>query len=254
MQHICKICNRGFVKKASLTNHTLICNFRLKSTREQDAEMEENMNIPTYKELVKIVQDMSCKMIRMEKELEEWKKRGSLTEPKPKPKINYIEWLNTNRAIVLTGTSPSFLEWVKMELVVPGMFVEKLMDYSLTDTIQKVFEHNLPNNTISNILYPICGFIDKPNTLYVCNADKWRILLPEDMVMLVKSFQDKMIKELLKWKEEKEKKGLFDEDASMSAKFNKAIIKLMSIDFKQDHTMLGKIKTNLYQYLKEEFP
>jgi hypothetical protein len=59
--------------------------------------------------------------------------------------------------------------------------------------------------------------------------------------------QNKLLIQLTKWKTENQRN--FDEDSRLSEKFNKAVIKLMSISFTQDAT-LSKIKSSLYNYLK----
>ena len=69
------------------------------------------------------------------------------------------------------------------------------------------------------------------------------------MVLLLKTIQNHMIKELSRWKCENQYK--FDENEHSSITFNKAIIKLMNLTFSQDSTM-SKIKNGLYMYLRTD--
>ena len=67
------------------------------------------------------------------------------------------------------------------------------------------------------------------------------------MVLLLKTLQSRMIREVSKWKTENQYK--FDENDKISELFNKTVIKLMNISFTQDAT-LSRIKNSLFNYLK----
>jgi hypothetical protein len=69
------------------------------------------------------------------------------------------------------------------------------------------------------------------------------------MVMILKTIQNHMIKELMKWKSNNQSK--FDDNSVISQIFNKAVIKLMNMSFTQDAT-LSRIKNTLYNYLKTD--
>ena len=67
--------------------------------------------------------------------------------------------------------------------------------------------------------------------------------------MILKTVQNHMIKELMKWKANNQSK--FDDNDVISQIFNKAVIKLMNMSFTQDAT-LSRIKNALYNYLKTD--
>jgi hypothetical protein len=69
------------------------------------------------------------------------------------------------------------------------------------------------------------------------------------MVLILKTIQNRMIRELTKWKTQNQNK--FDDNDKISDLFNKAIIKLMGISFTQDST-LSRIKNGLYNFLKTD--
>ena len=85
-----------------------------------------------------------------------------------------------------------------------------------------------------------------PNEL----KNEWRQMTLQDMVILLKTLQNRMIKELTKWKLENQQ--LFQDDAKLSTTFSKSVIKLMGITYTQDATM-SKIKNSLFNYLKVDF-
>ena len=126
------------------------------------------------------------------------------------------------------------------------------MENSLFHTIQQVFEHNLCEK--SDFIYPIKCFSQKQGNFYICEnkhdgSPEWRQLVLTDMILILKTIQHRMIKELAKWKAENQSK--FDDNDKISELFNKAVIKLMNISFTQDAT-LSRIKNGLYNYLKTD--
>jgi len=97
-------------------------------------------------------------------------------------------------------------------------------------------------------VYPIKCFSQKNNLFYIYTSDKeWRQMTFDDFISLFKQIQGQLLRALTSWKIQN-KKYIEDND-SVSILCNKTIIKLMEISFTKD-TVFGKIKTNLYNYLK----
>lgn len=237
----CVICNKSYTKKSSLDKHKILCDFKLKSQRERQIDIEELGDTPTHDQLVKIVQELVLKQIKMDEKMEQMQKWID----NKKKKINIILWLNANLIPTI-----GFLEWANTGLIVNQSHFENLMENSLSQTIQQVFEDNLAEK--SDFVYPISCFSQKSNVFYICEKQEdgtpeWRQLVLADMVIILKKLQNNMIKQLTKWKTENQSK--FDDNNKLSVIFNKSVIKLMNMSFTQDST-LGKIKNNLYNYLK----
>jgi len=242
-KHICVICNKQYTKKNSLERHKILCEFKMKSQREKQIEEEELGDMPNQLQLIKIVQDLTLKMVKMEEKMEEMQKWIE----RKKRKINVIAWLDTN-----INPTMGFKEWVLNYVNVNQKHFECLMENSLFCTIQQIFEFILENN--NDFIYPIRCFSQKSGIFYICEktdcqAPQWRQLVLTDMNYLLKTIQNKMIAELSKWKLENQNK--FNENDKISELFNKAIIKLMSISFTQDATF-SRIKNGLYNYLKTD--
>lgn len=240
-KYCCVVCNKNYTKKSSLDKHNILCDFKLKTKRELQIETEELNDIPNHLQLVKIVQELTLKMIKMEEKMGEMQKWVD----KKKKKLNVITWLNSSVVPTI-----GFLEWVKSTLVVKQEHFENLMENSLFHTVQQVFEHNLCEK--SDFIYPIRAFSQKQGIFYICEkkedgSPEWKQLVLTDMVIILKTIQTRMIKELAKWKAENQSK--FDDNDKISELFNKAVIKLMNISFTQDATM-SRIKNGLYNYLK----
>ena len=241
--YTCLICKKVYTRKSSLEKHKILCDFKMKTKREKQIEKEEQEDIPNHLELVKIVQELTIKMMKMEERMEEMQKWVD----KKKKKLNVVSWLNTN-----VKPTIGFLEWINTHFEVKVEHFEDLLENSLFHTIQRVFEHNL--DLSNGIVYPIRCFTQKSATFYVGekkedNSPDWRQLELKDMILILKTFQNRMIKELTKWKQENDNK--FNESDKIADLYQKAIIKLMSISFSQDGNMT-RIKNNLFHYLKTD--
>lgn len=240
-KYCCNACNKHYTRKLSLDKHKILCDFKHKTKREHQIEFEELGDIPNHIQLVKIVQELTFKLIKMDEKMEEMQKWVE----KKKKKLNVIVWLNSN--IVPTI---GFLEWVNTMFVVEPEHFEYLMESNLFQTIQQVFEYNLSKK--DDFICPVRCFVEKKGIFYICenNHDgtvEWKQLELSEMILILKIFQNRMIKEITKWKLTNQYN--FDDNTKMSNSFNRAIIKLMNLTFTQDAN-LTRIKNGLYNYLK----
>ena len=71
MKWACNHCTKEYTKKTSLERHQLMCEFLHKSSREKQVELEETGSLPSYTELVYIVQELARKNSQIEKKLAE---------------------------------------------------------------------------------------------------------------------------------------------------------------------------------------
>jgi len=239
----CVVCKKQYTRKSSLDKHKILCDFKMKTPRERQIELEESADIPSYYQLVNIVQELSLKIVKMEESMEEMKKWVD----KKKQKLNIITWLNTN-----INPTIGFLEWVHTQIIVKSAHFENLMENSIFHTLQQIFEDNLCEK--SDFIYPISCFSQKVGVFYICEKKEdgtalWKQLILTDMVLILTKIQKAMIQELTKWKEKNQHK--FEDDNKLSVIFNKAVIKLMDISFTQDNNM-SRIKNGLYNYLKKD--
>lgn len=242
-KYSCVVCHKQYTKKSSLDKHKILCDFKLKTKREQQIEIEELGDVPNQAQLVKIVQELTLKITKIEDKLEQmnqWVNRK-------KRKLNVVNWLNTH-----IKPTFGFLEWIHQYIVITNRHFELLMENTLYHTIQHIFEDNLPENT--DIIYPIMCFTQKSGVFYIYDIKEdrcfeWKQLVLTDMVLLLKTLQNKIITQLTKWKTENHE--LCESNDKITILFNKAIIKLMNISFTQD-AHFNKIKTGLYNYLKTD--
>jgi hypothetical protein len=241
-KYCCNACNKNYTRKSSLDKHLILCDFKHKTAREHQIEFEELGDMPNHDQLVKIVQELTFKLIKMENKMEEMQKWVE----KKKKKLNVVLWLNTNVVPTI-----GFLELINTSFVVTQEHFKNLMENNLFHTIQQVFESNFSKK--DDFVYPIRCFVEKPGVFYISEKKldgtaEWRQLELPDMILILKIFHNRMIKELTKWKLENQDK--FD-DSKLSDVFNKAVIKLMNLTFTQDAN-LSRIKNSLYNYLKHD--
>ena len=239
----CAVCNKQYTRKSSLDKHKILCDFKIKTKREHQVDEEELGDTPTHYQLVKIVQELTLKMIKMEEKMEQMQKWVD----KKKRKLNVVMWLNTN-----VNPTISFMEWIHSEVIVKPEHFENLIENSIFHTLQQIFEDNLAEKV--DFVYPISCFSQKVGVFYICDkkedgSSEWRQLVLTDMILILKTIQNGMIRELTKWKAENQHK--FDDNDKISILFNKAVIKLMNISFSQDSN-LSRIKNGLYNYLKTD--
>jgi hypothetical protein len=241
--YCCELCKKTYTKKSSLGKHKLLCDYKSKSKLELKVAEEELGDIPSYDQLVKLVQELAFKYVRLEEKVEQMQKWVS----QKKQKINVISWLNEHMNATI-----GFKEWTTM-IEVLSQFALSLIDHSATafQTFQIILEYNLTNK--QDFVCPIKCFSQKPNIFYICEKTPdgksiWSQLDSDELLLLFKKIQSKILSELSKWK--LLNKSNIEEDDKLSEQFNKAIIKLMNINIVAHDVNVGRIINNLYCYLK----
>lgn len=247
----CNVCSKYYTRKSSLEKHKVLCEFKQKTKYEIKVETEESADIPNHLQLVKIVQELTLKLIKMEEKMEIMQKYVD----KKKRQINVLTWLNSNET---SAPIQIFKDWVKNSICVCQNDIENLMVNSLHYTFQRIFESQIIINKEDSYVYPIKSFQQKQNIIYIYDQDQdqdkvntnsklWRQMNQEDFVYLLKIIQQNLIGELSKWKIAN--KGKFDESDKISDLFNRAVIKLMNLSFTPDSTF-SKIRNTLYNHVK----
>ena len=72
----------------------------------------------------------------------------------------------------------------------------------------------------------------------------------EELLIVLKKVQNKLLSELSKWK--LDNKAKMEADDKISEQFNKALIKLLNITIVAHDTNVSRIRNNLYAYLKTD--
>jgi hypothetical protein len=236
--YCCILCEKKYTRKSSYDKHVVLCDFLFSSKREKQITNQETEDMPSYHQLVNIVQELTIKYSQMENKLAAMQKWVE----KKKKKINVIQWLNNNSE----PTSQAFEEWIKNINIQENHF-EYLMKNNIVETVQCILEEYITNSN-SNI--PIKCFSQKTNCFYIYeNNNEWRQMIFEDYTKLLNIIQRKLLITLTDWREKN--KDEIEKNDGLSILYNKTIIKLMNMNIGIVHdTTSNKIKINLYNYLK----
>ena len=245
----CQLCKKEYTRKSSLDKHKVLCEFKTKSKLDIQVDVEEATDKPTYDELVKIVQELSIKYVKMEEKVTEMQQYID----RKKKKVDVITWLNAH-----VSPTVGFLEWINIVIVVePCHFLHLLRpETTIFECLQKVFEYNFEK---ADFICPLKCFTQKNGTFYICDnqmlaedgisACAWREMDPKEFVSFLKQVHKKLLGRLSEWRKDNSK--LFRDDDKVSDQFNKTVIKLMNVTFGQDASM-SRIKNGLFHYLRTD--
>jgi hypothetical protein len=242
----CAYCDKKYVRKSDCDKHQLLCNILSKTRREMQINAEECENTISHYQLCAIVQDLALKCVKMEEKMNAMQKWTD----KQKKKINIIQWLNDNN---IPATTFSALK-TAFALHIGQKHIDHLIDTNLLDTIQHIFETSEAVNSRA----PIYCFEQKHNVFYIYNVmqdasgdgnGQWSTMTRDDIIHLLNAIHSKLLRELIAWKKMHEQ-AIATND-KMSTLFNKTMIKLVEVDFTNDHS-LSRIKSSLFNHLKKD--
>ena len=242
-KYCCSVCKKNYTRKSSLDKHKILCDFKAKSKQEHQVDEEEFGDTPTHEQLVKIVQELTFKYVKLEEKMEHLQKWVN----QKKQKIKVIDWLNEHVVSTI-----GFKEWTSVIEVLPDHALS-LFENNIFQAFQLIIEYNCKENP--DLVYPIKCFSQKTNIFYVCektpdNKCVWE-QVPTDVVLaFLRKIQSKLIGELTKWK--LANKAQIDGNDKMSDQFNKAVIKLMSVNFTTQDVGASRLRNSLYTFLKTD--
>ena len=169
-----------------------------------------------------------------------------------KQKIKVIDWLNEHVVSTI-----GFKEWMSVIQVLPDHALS-LFENNIFQAFQLIIEYNFTQNlkeTNNDFVYPIKCFSQKTNIFYVCektpdNKCVWEQVSTDVVLVFLRKIQNKIIGELTKWK--LANKAQIDGNDKMSDQFNKAVIKLMSVNFTTQDVGASRLRNSLYTFLKTD--
>jgi hypothetical protein len=241
--YTCYCCGKTYKKRETLDKHTVLCEIIDKSKKKKSSTTLENEEIiPSQKQMYNIIVELTLKYNKLEEKMEE----AQIWIDKTKRKMNIVEWLNKNVKPVTT-----FSNFFENQIIVTEENIEFLFKHTFIDTFFEVLIKNMELLKINDENSPIQSFTQKANKIYVYDSTETDILFEElsreKLVKFGKQIHFKIVKELIEWKN---KRGdSVDECEKTSQIYNNALMKLMTVDFKQE-TVIGKIRTNLYSNFK----
>jgi hypothetical protein len=274
----CYCCGKTYKKRETLDKHIVLCEIIDKSKKKKSTTVENEEIIPSQKQMYNILVELTLKYKKLEEKMEE----AQIWIDKAKRKTNIVEWLNKNVKPTVT-----FSNLFENQIIVTEENIEFLFKHTFIDTFFEVLIKNMELLKINDENSPIQSFTQKANKIYVYDISNttessntessntessntessntessntessntessndnilFEELSRENLVKFGKQIHFKIVKELIEWKN---KRGIsVDECEKTSQIYNNALMKLMTVDFKQE-TVIGKIRTNLYSNFK----
>ena len=234
----CIHCGKSYKKRTNLENHLVICELLQKSKKKQLHVEDEEEQIPTQRKMFQMLIELGQKYNKLEEKVEEMNK----WIVKKKKKINILEWLNTN-------ITPSInFDNIIDKIIISEEDIKCLLNCPFNDVLNEVFVRTIYNFDENE--NPIFAFVQKTNMFYIYNSDNtWIELSRERLIKFLNKVHMKIFEKFYNWK--LTKKDLIKSDDHFATNCDTALIKLTSIDFKQE-TILSKIKSLMYSKMKTD--
>jgi len=156
MVHTCKFCNREYKEKFNLDRHAQTCEFLSKTRREQDNEIDSFEKLPTQKEMFLLIQELSRRVSKLEKENSQLK--GSIRR-----KLKFNDILNQN-----AKPEFQFKLWCDMIMDNVDKYLNTVYNNDLLTATNELFTHFIDSY---HDKLPIRAYDIKPNTFYIYDQD-----------------------------------------------------------------------------------
>ena len=245
----CEYCGKGYKRRINLDKHSILCEIvykAKKNNKRADKETEEiDAEMPSQKQMYQIIQELSLKYDKLEAKMELMSKWVDKT----KKKINVLDWLNSS-----SNLKPDLIfDNLADNITILESDLDLLFNGNFDNILNEIFTRNIYEKSESEI--SLFAFIQKTNTIYVYSRDistlesGWIELSREKFIYFLNKVHFKIVKTLSEWKKNNNEK--LNNSEQLEEMYNKAKIKLMSIDFKHD-TTLSKIKLSIYNKMKKD--
>ena len=238
----CIHCGKSYIKRVNLDNHVIICEL-LHNRRSTSLVIEDDEEpLPSQRKLFHMLIELGQKYNKLEEKVEELNK----WVVKKKKKINILEWLNDNN-------TPSVLfDSIIDKIVVIEDDIKNLFENPFNDVLNDIFSRTIYNfNENEN---PMFAFVQKANVFYVYeqidnNKKMWVELSKEKMVKFLNKIHTKILKAFCDFKNERIQEIRASD--SYSVKCDKTMIKIMSVEFKQE-SILSKVRSMMFAKMKTD--
>lgn len=188
----CKYCYKHWKLKREYDRHLTCCEF-FHNLRKNPQMETYNGKMPTMFELLKLVENLSAKVEKQEKEIARLKNNVGA-----KQKRAILDVLNNPAHLPLC----SFEEWWR-SVSINETHLLRVFKYDLTEGIKYALETHIASG--GKKILPVRAFTQKPNTFYICGHDndklfQWKTLLNADLEKMVVYLSQLFLREFLEWK------------------------------------------------------
>ena len=234
MVFCCSACSKEFKTKINFDKHTVLCDFKQKSIKQQELDIEFDKELPNQQTMYKLLLDLGVKYNKLEDKYNEINKFVS----NKKRKVDIVQWLNTNK--IPTTTFVRLIDCV----TITTADIELLTQETPYDIVTKILNRSIYFETT-----PVAAFAEKNNILYVYDNETWSEMKREQLTNFLNMIQFKMSKTLFEMKRVNKQEILVND--ATATRFDKITNKLMSIDF-ENVALCNRIRLSMYNQLKTE--
>ena len=224
--HKCSNCGINTKTKKKLKEHEILCKLEMNEITLHNVEPTNRQMWVLLQKLYKQNEILSKKVAELERVVH-----------KDIKKINITEWLNKNIKISIT-----YSEWLN-ELPINQEHLKQIFSENWDNFIKDFLKDECKKENL-----PLKCFHHKKNAIYIYDK-KWKKATEKDLVKIFNKFQNKILKESIKW----EQKLSYDEKfGSGSMSFLKKNDKILVSSTKLKEKYQRIIKVNIIQNIKEE--
>ena len=239
----CIHCGKSYKKRTNLDKHTVVCELLQLSKKKTSATKEEDeelASLPSQQKMFQMLIELGQKYNKLEEKVEEINK----WVVKKKKKINVLVWLNANIKPIIHFND------ILDKIIVTNDDIKFLFDNSFYDVLNELFTRTIYHSNPESEETPIFAFVQKVNVFYIYDSDNtWIELTRESLIKFLNKVHMKVFTAFYEWK--KTRTSQIRADPQLETACDKALIKLTSIEFKQE-SILNKVRGQMFASLKTD--
>ena len=194
----CEYCGKEYKRRLNLDKHFILCEIVFKAKKKDrriDKETEEiNEEMPTQKQMYKMMLELALKYNKLEEKIELMSKWVDKT----KKKINVLDWLNAS-----SNLKPELIfDNLADSISILETDLELLFNGNFDSILNEIFTRNIYNKNESEI--SLFAFIQKTNTIYVYTKQDsqplevcWIELSREKLIYFLNKVHFRLFKKLI---------------------------------------------------------
>ena len=239
----CIDCGKSYKNRTNMEKHSVVCELLQLSKKKTTATKEEDeelVHLPSQQKMFQMLIELGQKYNKLEEKVEEINK----WVVKKKKKINVLDWLNTN-------IKPNiYFDTILDKIHIDDDDIKFIFENSFNDLLHEIFTRTIYNTNPETQDNPIFAFVQKVNMFYIYDSDNtWIELTRERLVKFLNKVHMKVFTAFYEWK--KTRTIQIRSDDHLATKCDKTLIKLTSIEFKQE-TTLSKIRSQMFSRMKAD--
>lgn len=219
----CIHCGKIYLRSSSLDKHRVLCDLQHSTPLQHKIASQESDDIPSYNQLVNIVQQLHLQTKQLEHKLD--------AKSKSFNKQAIIEFLNDKYLNQI-----NFVDWLsRIDFIIP---IDKLWNKKIQEIISLLINNIIQHNNPGEI-----PFIHHKNKCFVFTSEKWKEINTDHIKMIANKLYDLYFNQLLMWNKQNE--GNIIKNDQLALRYNQLLLGCLNLNKKTTC-----IKQNLLAFLK----